>query len=226
MTQIEYEYRDCPKTNKKWLWQKEDKELWRIMIGEAQVDCDTYCKYLPENRRNVAIQAGGANGYVPWVFSHKFTTVYTFEPNAISFYPLAVNTVDRANIIKMQAALGAESDLIYMQIPTLYHIGDVRSVVGNGGRVPVIVLDDLFSSVSDPNFSVDLMQFDTEGFEYNILKGGIQIIEKYRPLVVVENFGHTKNYGSSFQDIENLLKPLGYSAVDRIHGDVIFQCKS
>jgi hypothetical protein len=50
-----------------------------------------------------------------------------------------------------------------------------------------------------------VIKFDVEGVEVEAIRGALQIIEMYRPLIVAECFRR-----SDFGAISELLKPLGY----------------
>ena len=49
--------------------------------------------------------------------------------------------------------------------------------------VKVSTIDKTFSDFSG---EVDLIKIDTEGWEYFVLKGGKQTINKYRPIILME----------------------------------------
>lgn len=59
---------------------------------------------------------------------------------------------------------------------------------------------------------IDFIKIDTEGYEYKIIKGGINSIKKFQPVMVLE-FGKTniEGQGDTLEDLVNLLGSLGYS---------------
>jgi FkbM family methyltransferase len=125
----------------------------------------------------VAVQAGGNWGYWPWRFTELFGTVYTFEPDAACFVALASNTGACRNIIRIQAALGADPALVDLERDT--------DTTGNqhikpGGIYPTLRIDDLGLPVCD------LIYLDIEGMELEALRGAEQTIARCKPIVVFE----------------------------------------
>jgi FkbM family methyltransferase len=114
--------------------------------------------------------------------------VFSFEPQRIVFQMLCGNVAlaELSNVETYQAALGAESgsvlipELDYSQ-PANYG-GVELSQFASGRPVPVRVLDD-FADLP----RADLVKIDVEGMERSVLAGGARFIEKFRPLMYVEN---------------------------------------
>ncbi len=105
--------------------------------------------------------------------------VYTFEPDQFNFDCLVMNCVDRAGIVKVQAALGDKPGHCSLEYPG----GDISrgmAKVTEGDTVPVLRLDDFdFSEVS-------VIQLDCESGEAGVIRGAMKTIEKHKPLVIVE----------------------------------------
>jgi len=59
---------------------------------------------------------------------------------------------------------------------------------------------------------IDFMKIDTDGYEYKIIKGGLNSLKKFRPIMVME---FTKvgpeRYGDNLEDLIDLLGSSGYS---------------
>jgi FkbM family methyltransferase len=67
-------------------------------------------------------------------------------------------------------------------------------------------IDNLFLSKK-----IDLIKIDTEGSEYDIIKGGIQTIEKYKPKILLEYYQDNLNqFGKKTNDIDELLEEINY----------------
>jgi FkbM family methyltransferase len=59
---------------------------------------------------------------------------------------------------------------------------------------------------------VDVIKIDVEGAEMDVLRGSLQTIEKYRPILCLEVCEHTyTSAGWTPQDLFDLLTPFGYS---------------
>lgn len=59
---------------------------------------------------------------------------------------------------------------------------------------------------------IDFIKIDAEGYEYKIIKGGMNSIKKFKPIMVLE-FSRTnlESIGDSLEDLVSLLDSLGYS---------------
>jgi len=160
-----------------------------------------YLKIYQENCRQfkVAVQAGGHMGMFPRLMSEHFETVYTFEPDSISFHCLA-NNCQKKNIIKFNTALGNSGPLMYQ---SHYYYGNVGmnnyDILDNGVtpvteyfdrdcrkepalvNIPQVRIDDL--NLSD----CDLIHLDMEGNEHYAFDGMIETIKKFKPLILFES---------------------------------------
>ena len=60
---------------------------------------------------------------------------------------------------------------------------------------------------------VDLIMIDTEGYELFVLKGGIETIKKYKPILVVEfhNRNLTQKFGYTLSTLEKFINDIGYN---------------
>lgn len=128
-------------------------------------------------KRDVVVQAGGYCGIFPKKLSKLFNIVYTFEPTPINFHCLVKNCIE-PNIIKFQAALGKEHQMIHVnEVPSNMGMNKVRS----GGSIPMFMVDDLNLA------TCDLIQLDCEGYEILILEGARETIKKHKPVISVED---------------------------------------
>ena len=185
-----------------WVWRENENGAWDGPHREWENSHkDGYLKYC--RNFDVVIQAGGNQGLYPRLFSKYFKTVYTFEPDSYNFHCL-VNNCQQDNIFKIQAALGPESKLISISgEPGMTNSGTI-TVQHQFGLVPQVTIDSF-------NFTaVDLIQLDIEGYEAESLKGALQTIEKFRPVVSCE-----RNDG-------NLLIERGYKHVTSVGADQIY----
>lgn len=60
---------------------------------------------------------------------------------------------------------------------------------------------------------LDFIKLDTDGFEYQIVKGGIDTLKRFKPVMVVE-FNKKSLENGSLEQMLGLLKSLGYSFFD------------
>jgi FkbM family methyltransferase len=199
----------------KWVWPANDDSSWP---GQNEHK-DLYKILLPYvKNKGIMLQAGGNCGFILSTFIDHFDFVYTFEPDTINFYCLCQN-ITADNVFKMQACLGESNgttrvqQLIRENFP--HDIGGVH--VAGEGYLPLIAID----SLNLPG--CDLLQLDVEGFELKALKGAVNTIKKYKPVLCLEFCEKWLNrYEASSDKILGLLKELNYIQVDEYGVDKIF----
>ena len=168
--------------------------------------------YVP--KRGVMVQAGGNVGFYTKQYAEMFETVYTFEPIATLFYCLTRN-VQNENVFKYQACLGDSRECVDLGRKVYNHAGS-QNVTGKG-RTPTLMIDDLGLP------GCDLIQLDIEGYEFHALKGGIQTIRAFKPVIVIESACWFERYGTSLGEIEQWLIDIGYAFVVELNGDRIYK---
>jgi len=133
--------------------------------------------------------------------------VFAFDPQMIVFQTLcanmALNSID--NVECLPYAVGDENG--YIKLPRLNY-NRVANYGGlscddfiHGNKVRQIKLDDYFYDLDRLSF----MKIDVEGMESRVIRGGEKIIQKFRPIMYVEN---DKEEKSKF--LIGLLKDMGY----------------
>lgn len=187
-----------------WVWLKSDDGAWdgpkQDWITSHKEKYTKYCKKF-----DVVVQAGGNQGMYPRLLSDIFSYVYTYEPDPINFYVLNRNC-QKENIFKTQAALGAEPANIVISRTTMQNVG-MHQVATLDGAIPMLSLD----SLAFP--TIDLLQLDVEGYEYNILQGAVRTINRHRPVISCEN-GHA--------DLNAFLESHDYMIADQSISDTIY----
>ncbi len=74
-----------------------------------------------------------------------------------------------------------------------------------GIEVPMDKLDDIFE-----NDKIDLIKIDVEGFELEVLKGGIELLKKQLPILIIEVSEQRENEaGVTPKEIANFVRSLG-----------------
>jgi FkbM family methyltransferase len=202
----------------KWVWPSNDESSW---FGQNQHK-NLYKVILPYvKNRNIMIQAGGNCGFILSTFVDHFNFIYTFEPDVVNFYCLSQNVI-ADNVYKMQACLGETNgttrvqQLIRENQP--HDTGGVH-VMGDG-YVPLITID----SLNLPG--CDLLQLDIEGFELKALRGAINTINKFKPVLCIELCEKWLNrYNNNSIEVFKFIENLGYTLVDTKGVDHIFVYK-
>ena len=134
--------------------------------------------------------------------------VYAFEPQRLIFQVLCANVAlnDLPNVDCVHAALGATPGTIF--IPEIDYSVEANyggievSSFSEGRPVARIVLDDYLEARA-----ADLVKIDVEGMEGEVLEGGRKFIERFRPVMYVENDRIDRS-----QELIELLYALRYRA--------------
>ena len=165
---------------------------------------DAWLKHSPN--RSVCVQAGGFQGMYPRLFSNYFDMVYTFEPDPLHYFCL-VNNCQKDNIVKFQAALGAEACLV--DAVSLCEHNRGMGKVTPGSKIPTFTIDSL--GLQD----CGLIQLDIEGYERYALRGAERTIRQFKPTISCER-KHDN------EDVLDILDQFGYKIVDQIGDDSVF----
>jgi FkbM family methyltransferase len=192
-------------------------KVYTLQRTESEKGFIHFIKMLPKNAYVLDI---GANiGYMSVILSRKFSNgkVFSFEPVKVNLSVLnrllAYFNID--NVTVFDYALGDKEGEIEMIMPVegsvrmhgLSHVvHDSIDFINDGDRytVPIKLLDS-FMSNSDLDNRLDGIKIDVENFEYYVLKGGIQILSKFKPIIYCELWDN-ENRIKTF----NLLAGLGY----------------
>ena len=198
-----------------WIWPKDDTGLW---LGPSQ-EWKPISECVRENCKtmNTVVQAGGACGMYPRLYSKMFNRVLTFEPDPYNFYCLAQNCTD-SKIQKFNAVLGDRHRNITFHHPSESNRGDgtcaahiVETNDDIGGNIPMLRIDDFVYE------KLDLIHLDVEGSEMYVLFGARLSIRLHQPLIILE----TVNGG-----IIDMLTEEGYHSIGRAGVDTVFKHSS
>ncbi|MBA3238582.1 MAG: FkbM family methyltransferase [Parachlamydiaceae bacterium] len=153
--------------------------------------------------------------------------VHVFEPQGKMFCELAINMyLNRCNnVVLHHNALGIEEKWIEMFIPKEAWVENLASDFINqghgtvtespenfgGDRAKMIRLDDLNLN------NISFIKMDVEGYEMNVIKGGIETIKSNKPIMIVEIFNDSLK-PSKIKFIENL----GYIGTSLNGDDYLF----
>ena len=203
-------------------WPESDVECHKVVPKQVH-DLEKVLKLVKNNK--AVVQAGGNVGIWPLYLSNEFNSVITFEPDPDNFACLTQNCKFKHNITAINAALGDKNTICTMDVTPrnvgAHQINKIFS--GKQADLPapekivdITTIDDLELS------SCDLIVLDIEGYEPQALEGARETIERFGPVIVVEDKGLSERYGwpkgwsESFE---------GYEVSHRVHRDVILSPK-
>jgi len=152
----------------------------------------------------------GANVGNHSVFLSKFfRQIIAIEPHPRNFLLLQANSMLAENIIPINTALGSaigSANLSYSE--DNMGAGSIANNIGlKSVTVPVNTLDNEIQ-LHDVQ-SIEFMKLDVEGFEYEVLKGAVGVIEKHKPAIAIEVLSDEITDGQS--STLNYLRDLNYS---------------
>lgn len=174
------------------------------------------------NSNSVVVEIGAHIGTLTMVFSKLAKTVYAFEPTKESFDVLNHNISlnECKNVISKQVGIGDK-----IESTKIGWVGDNNSgaTILKGGMVTDEVLDSaeggstnsIETKIDLINLDVltldrlDYLKIDVEGYEEKVIKGGLNTIRKFKPIIIMECMDdYSEQEPMSKANLENKYKSL------------------
>ena len=192
--------------NRKDVWVGRSFDLY----GEySEAEVQVWADYLKPG--NIVFDVGANTGSHTVAFSRLVGptgSVFAFEPERTAFYALAGNVAinNLKNVYCYQQALGNENGSI--RVPELDYdkttnFGGVSLDADYSESPHYVVGMNKIDSISLPR--LDLVKIDVEGMEKVVLEGGVENINKFKPVLYVENDRADKS-----EALIAFIKSLGY----------------
>jgi FkbM family methyltransferase len=179
---------------------------------------DIFKRYI--NKNSIVVDIGASIGINTIKMSKFAKKVYSFEPFTQSFELLntniSINNLDNVetfnyglgneekNIDKMWFGfLNKKKNMGTLRINKLYNLYNEPVDV----NIKIKKLDNIL------NEPIDFIKIDVEGFENEVLLGAMNIITKYKPIIIMENWNIDNEY--------DILQNLGYSMF-RLNENVLY----
>ena len=159
-----------------------------------------------------AIDVGCRDGDFTIPLSKHFASVKAFD------YRIKSNLMKRlpTNTQYFETALGDKVDTVKS------YGGVILDQRGNRKKSEILVQQKTLDSFNFAN--VDYIKIDVEGHELKVLKGAYKTIQKYSPLIVVEENGSAEKWNKGKQnEALDYLQSLNYKIVARQINDYILQ---
>lgn len=191
---------------------EEDNALLKVLKKELESlnDFDVY------------IDVGAGNGDTTLLLQKGYC--FTFEPSERNYNHLLQNIAlnPELKIIPFQRAISNCEH--YYKIkeykPEPINTLDSISIASKESNKITSTLDNLFLYIG---LHIKVIKIDAEGFDYFVLEGAQQIINKFKPIIIVEKNCHTNSEYS--ENIIDFLLKNGYSIEEINRTDVIGRYK-
>lgn len=202
-------------------------DLVTIEIQKRNNDISWFCDLVFSNKNiqvclkpnNFVFDVGAFIGSTTTYFLNKDCIVFSFEPNITAYDCLIYNCPEA---FTFNHALGKKNQKVSKGIIDGQKGG--RKNLGGQGYYEningenVMCLDD-FLLVG----KCDFIKIDVEGFEPNVILGGLEFLQKYKPTLFIENHRtQLKRHGFNVNDIINPLLKIDYSNIIDLKHDLLF----
>lgn len=210
---------DNIKDSQKILKISEVDTIFKFNIFSQERECYHYGFYVSEisetflilnilNRYKNFIDVGANLGFYSYLLSNYGKRVFAFEPNPYCFYKIKENKYLR----KFKIGLADKKEKKLLNIKSFYSGGSTFNVEFKSRglylcNAKITTLDDF---AKDYNLKKTLIKIDCEGFENYVLKGGTNILKKYKPDIIIDirnekQFDTLKNFNYKIYPI--IMKP-------------------
>ena len=170
--------------------------------------------------KNTVVDCGANIGTMTLFYAQHSDLVIAIEPHKDAFTCLEWNMKEQ-NVKCINAAVGSKKGKCSVETET-NNIG--MTYVKKGKDLDVITIDSLKLG------NVSYMKMDIEGYELEALKGAVETIKEYKPILDIEiNDATLDRFGLTANDIYSFLDDLGYVEFDSVgktpQRDVLFKYK-
>jgi len=194
-----------------------DFDRW-ILDGEYQKEHrDTIIKFVKQEKKVLAnaIDVGAHVGFWLKDMCKEFKQVFAFEPVDEVRECLYENVKD-SNYHCYTYGLGSKDEVKKIN----YNPKETgNSYITDNGNKEIVIrkLDNLDLP------QIDYIKIDAEGYEMEVIKGGMKIVEKYKPFIHVEVKGKVlEKQGLIPSDIDKFFDEIGYERRLRFKSENVY----
>lgn len=157
----------------------------------------------------VALDIGANIGNHTLFFSNYFRLVHSFEPNPRTYELLKFNTSPVSNVVTHSIGLGDSKGEFELTQDLVNHGLSSMKFTSVSTADPVKVKVDTLDELSfEGQSEICFVKMDVEGFEENVIRGGVKMISKNQPLIILEQ--HESEFSGGCSPSITLLRGLGY----------------
>jgi FkbM family methyltransferase len=163
-----------------------------------------------------AVDIGCHYGFFTRFLSEQFKTVHAFDFNNDIFKCFETNMqrFNCTNVIKHNHGLGEKQKYVATNDWSERHKrrGPLGNHIDPEGKKQMQKIKTLDSFNLE---GVGLIMCDTEGYELNVVKGALETIKKFKPVLVLEfhNRNLTKKFGYTLKHLQDYVESLGYRSI-------------
>ena len=198
-----------------WAWPRyDDHDKGLFAVFDWVLDLDAALSHVKQ--RKCCVQAGGACGVNPLYLSNYFDTVITLEPDPTNWQAMLANLRGCGNVKPLFGALSNRDGhcVVKREAEQQKNCG-AGFVVDAEAGAPYYRIDGLNLD------ACDFIQLDIEGSELEALQGAAKTIEKFRPVIVIEETNFKRSAGASKYRAREWLINQGYRCVTMAHNDAV-----
>jgi FkbM family methyltransferase len=187
---------DFEGVDKLW-WLTVDQSAFNGPLSDWKSDKEVFLSYI--KTKDVVIQAGGNCGMYARFYSNYFSEIYSFEPEKNNFKCLELNCKgSQFHLYNVGLGKSAGTASLKKSKQKPRNAGIWQTIEDPTGNINIITIDSLNLQ------KCNLIHLDVEGFESNVLLGAIETIEKYKPVIILEEGSGSKilddfNYSVKFK---------------------------
>lgn len=201
-----------------WWWPLDDIHARPAIERDVIPSITALLKHV--RGRDCIVQAGANIGMYPIMLADHFRSVITCEPDPANWLCLSNNLAARDSLKRVtaiHAAFGEREGGCTPLVVEPHNCGAHR-VEFDKGTIPVWTIDGLELS------RCDAIWLDCEGSELFALRGAVETIERFAPVICVEDKGlDAAFFGVAPGSLQQFLAERGYAEADRIGRDKIFK---
>ena len=155
------------------------------------------------SEKSTVVDIGAHIGTFALPIAKEVEKVIAFEPSSKAFDLLSRNAKENAVALRLvNKALGSEKGNGTLVVRNTSNAG--ANTLVPGGDIPVTTLDDEVAHA-------DFIKIDVEGMELDVLRGGVRLIERARPVVLFEvNVSQLRMHGASPRALERFFTKREY----------------
>jgi FkbM family methyltransferase len=200
-----------------WYWPMSDEHARPVIERDCLPSIAALLKHIPDP--GVIVQAGANVGLYPLALADHFHCVFTFEPDPTNYDCLRLNLKARdglRRVVAQHAALGEMAGFCTPLEVEPRNCGAHRVNFAKG-PIPVVTVDSLGLE------RCECIWLDIEGAELAALKGATTTIERFSPIIAVEDKGLHRAFDILDGALQAWLAERRYEEIDRIGNDKVFR---